>query len=77
MWQLSTLTQQVTTNKEYSELTNARDYLIYHIVNQKRGINKRASDCHSNTLCPYKNITVIDMEITIATSYHNITEMHR
>lgn len=35
MWQLSTLTQQVTTNKEYSELTNAHDYLIYHIVNQK------------------------------------------
>lgn len=39
-------------------------------------MNKLASDCHSNTLCPYKNITVIDREITITTSYDNIAEMH-
>lgn len=45
------------------------------IINLK-DVNELASDYHTYTLCPYKNIKVIDMEIIITTSYDNIPKMH-
>lgn len=49
--------------------------LLHH--KYKGSINKLGGDRHGNYLFSYEDITVIDSEITVTTSYNNCAEMHR